>query len=402
MNFSPQQLAALSAVQSWFQAGDQQVFRLFGYAGTGKTTLAQELAAKVPGRVMFAAYTGKAAHVMRQRGCPEASTIHRLIYTPSGKSHEHLLKLQELLGKLLEAEYQDENQIEMVRDQIRAETDNVKQPAFILNVESELHRAALVIIDECSMVDERMGKDLCSFGKPILVLGDPAQLPPVRGAGFFTGQDPDIMLSQIHRQAEGNPIIELATRVRTGGQLEEGRWGDSWVGKQTDFSKALASSVDQVIVGRNATRRKFNANYRQHILGFQGELPVAGDKLVCLRNNHELGLLNGALWSVVDSHHEVDSSQVSLEICETGESDSPVSQTLYAHAGIFRGEEIDPWSRRDAEEFDYGYALTCHKSQGSQWPKVLIFDESGCFQDKARQWLYTAITRASESVVILK
>jgi exodeoxyribonuclease-5 len=274
----------------------------------------------------------------------------------------------------------------------------VRRPNFVLNPESELHHAALIVIDECSMVDERMGQDLLSFEKKILVLGDPAQLPPVRGEGFFTGQKPDVMLTEIHRQAKDNPIIQLATLVREGKSLSEGSYGSSRVGPLSLFSKQLAQQTDQVIVGRNLTRAKFNQNYRQNILGLRSPLPCVGDKLVCLRNNHDLGLLNGQLWTVEETTVP-DADQIDLVVRS---DDGQTVQAVNAHTQIFLGSEIPWWARKDAEEFDYGYALTCHKSQGSQWAKTLIFDESLCFRENARQWLYTAITRASESVTILR
>src|SRR5882757_10072335 len=166
--FSPQQDAALRAVAEWLKAkpgrgNTPAVFRLFGYAGTGKTTLARHLAEGVEGNVVFAAFTGKAALVMRARGCVDARTIHSLIYRP----------------KEIESE----------------------EPSFVLNDDSEAAQAKLIIVDECSMVDEELGRDLLSFGRPVLVLGDPAQLPPVKGGGFFTEAEPDFMLMEVHRQA---------------------------------------------------------------------------------------------------------------------------------------------------------------------------------------------------------
>jgi exodeoxyribonuclease-5 len=91
MNWSPVQDAALVAVRDWLrqcaredylmrEEFERPVFRLFGYAGTGKTTLARYFAENVDGEVAFAAFTGQAAHVMRNMGCENASTIHQLIY----------------------------------------------------------------------------------------------------------------------------------------------------------------------------------------------------------------------------------------------------------------------------------------------------------------------------------
>lgn len=402
--FSPEQQSALAKATAWFAGqhhGANQVFRLFGYAGTGKTTIAQELAKQVAGnqRVLFAAFTGKAAYVMGQRGCPGATTIHRLIYKPSGRSHQTLMELQKKLEDLCAIDPQPIERIEQVKKLIQAEEESVSRPSFILNVESEVHQCALVVIDECSMVDQRMGLDLLSFQKPVLVLGDPAQLPPVRGEGFFTAATPDITLTQIHRQASGNPIIALATTVRMGRPLPPGDHGSSQVGKRSDFCKATLDGIDQVIVGRNATRRQFNTDYRRWMMGITDPMPVPGDKLVCLRNNHELGLLNGGQWIVeeVALPEETGTGYLHMRI-----RDNDITQVVSAHADIFNGIEVPWYEKRDAEEFDYGYALTCHKSQGSQWENVLVLDESESFRENAQQWLYTAITRASKRIIVLK
>ena len=72
------------------------------------------------------------------------------------------------------------------------------------------------MIDECSMVDAELGRDLMSFDVPVLVLGDPAQLPPIQGGGFFTEAEPDAMLTEVHRQAQDDPIVRLSMEVREG------------------------------------------------------------------------------------------------------------------------------------------------------------------------------------------
>lgn len=395
--FSPEQQGALTRATEWFHGGSNQVFRLFGYAGTGKTTIAQELAQHVAGggRVLFAAFTGKAAYVMGQRGCPGATTIHRLIYKPAGRSHQTLMDMQKKLEEMCALDPQPVEAIAQLKKLIQEEEESVSRPSFILNVESDVHHCSLVVIDECSMVDQKMGEDLLSFQKPILVLGDPAQLPPVRGAGFFTETTPDITLTQIHRQASGNPIIALATHVRTGNTLPPGEHGSSRVGRRSDFSKSMLDGIDQVIVGRNATRRQFNTDYRRWMMGITDPMPVPGDKLVCLRNNHELGLLNGGQWIVEDV--DVGMGHLHMRI-----RDGETVQVVTAHADIFHGKEIPWYVKKDAEEFDFGYALTCHKSQGSQWENVLIMDESEAFRENSRQWLYTALTRASKRVIVLQ
>src|SRR4029077_6695330 len=134
--FSPQQDAALRVVGEWLKAkpgsnGTPQVFRLFGYAGTGKTTLARHIADDADGDVKFAAFTGKAASVMRGKGCHDASTIHSLIY--------------------------------------RARESGEEIPSFDLWDEAPASKAELIIIDECSMVDAELGRGLLCFCVPLLV-----------------------------------------------------------------------------------------------------------------------------------------------------------------------------------------------------------------------------------------
>lgn len=153
--WSPQQEKALSEVQRWFDQGKQPVFKLFGYAGTGKTTLAKHFAEGIPGRVAFAAYTGKAAHVLQEKGCP-ATTIHSLIYSPKNKSEKRLKELEIAYGQTSIPE----DKLKL-KQQIIQEQENLKRPMFVLNPDSALIGCSLLIVDECSMVDEQMG------GRPI-------------------------------------------------------------------------------------------------------------------------------------------------------------------------------------------------------------------------------------------
>ena len=149
------------------------------------------------------------------------------------------------------------------------------------------------------MVDAELGSDLLSFGVPLLVLGDPAQLPPIQGGGFFTEAEPDAMLTEVHRQAQDDPIVRLSMDVRAGEYLEPGRYGETEVVPKKELDPQRVLDADQVLVGRNATRRAYNMRMRER-RGFEGEMPSAGDKLVCLRNNRKKGLFNGGLWTVKD------------------------------------------------------------------------------------------------------
>ncbi len=394
--WSPQQQTALDRVGRWIEKKDQPVFQLAGYAGTGKTTLAKHLAATVGGMVYFAAYTGKAAHVLTKSGATNVSTIHKLIYQPKDKSESKLKELYAQRAELLTHDPIPKKLLEKVKGAILAEKMNLARPMFQLQLESPLVGASLLVVDEYSMIDEEMGKDLLSFGCPILALGDPGQLPPVRGRSFFSN-DPDILLTEIHRQAAENPIIWMSKEVREGRQLSPGDYGDSRViaygGLSKDQLKDRVLATDQLLVGKNATRISSNARVRE-VLGYTNPLPRNKDKLVCLRNNHEVGLLNGQIWDVVEDSM-FDGDYVNMEI--KNEDDARLFVT--AHAQYFHGEQPEYYQLKDAQAFDYGYALTVHKAQGSQWDDVVLFDE--WYHRDRRKWLYTAITRAAERIDIV-
>ena len=243
MILSGQQAEATALIKAWIDGGwkRQQVFRLFGFAGTGKTTLARMFGDEVYGRVVYGAFTGKAASVLRKKGCPGAQTIHSMIYT---------------------------------REDDNPETG---EPIFGVNHASDACSAALIIIDEVSMVDETLGRDLLSLGRPVLVLGDPGQLPPVKGDGFFTAVEPDYLLTEIHRQALDNPIIRLSIDVREGKRLEFGSY-DGLVNiiDQSQLDPEDVLKADIVLVGKNDTRKKYNKRIRE-LLGRKTDYPVATD-----------------------------------------------------------------------------------------------------------------------------
>lgn len=419
MQWSPQQDQALRAVASWYRGRKSPLFRLFGYAGTGKTSLARHFAESVDGEVLFAAYTGKAASVLRAKGCPNASTIHQLIYLPRERSKKQLTELRvRLLNEALAAGFQSVDDpafqatpaARRLEAEIEAELQHLRQPSFGLNDDALITDASLVIIDECSMVDQQMASDLLSFNVPILVLGDPAQLAPVKGGGgAFTTGEPDFMLTEIHRQAADNPILHLATLARQGKALPLGTYGDSRVIRKAEAAWGLLAQHDQILVGRNETRHRVNRGLRDALKHDPAGPPVVGEKLVCLRNDHNIGLLNGTLWTV--EHCDVsgvdmwdEDARLLLDLSEFGEADPYRLVDVVAFGDVFYGiNDRRPWAeRKAAHEFDFGYALTCHKAQGSQWNSVLVRDESFAFSRERSQWLYTAVTRAAQSVTVVK
>ena len=397
MNLSPQQTEALAAAQAWYADPQESVFRVFGYAGTGKTTIAKEFAKMVDGQVLFAAYTGKAAHVLREKGCFGAATLHSLMYKPKSKSAERLRELQREYVRQTDADA-SERVLRSLREEIQAEQDNVKRPAFALNEVSPIKDACLLIIDEVSMVNEQMAEDLLSFHTPILCLGDPAQLPPVKGGGAFTNVQPDVLLTEVHRQAKGSPVLHLATEVREGRGLANAMEGIV-VPKGTLGIEDLAK-WDQVLVGTNRSRHHINDRMRAH-LGFDDPLPLVGDRLICTRNDTETGLLNGSQWMVEwVMPNEDHSRRIDLRLRST-DGNETVSCTAHAHP--FAGEEIPFYEVREAQCFEFAYAMTVHKAQGSQFDSVVLVDESRKFPAASRRaWLYTGITRAAHDLKIIR
>lgn len=344
--------------------------------------------------VHFAAFTGRAAHVLAKKGCVGAVTIHSLIYIPKSKSAARLRELQkELVTK--KDEGFSELYLKQIRKAIKEEQDNVKRPMFALNEESILKSAKLLIVDEVSMINKQMGEDLLSFDIPILVLGDPAQLPPVKGGGYFTDVKPDVMLTEIHRQAEGSPILSAATAVREG----RGLIGCPLVVPKGQLDIADLAKFDQVLVGTNRSRHHVNAKMRKH-QGRSSELPEVGDRLICTRNDGETGLLNGSQWVVRHSVQDPNTDRLLLRINSV---DGDEQLTVTAHHEPFQGKEIPYYQMRDAQCFEYAYAITTHKAQGGQYESVCVIDESNKFPGHMRsRWLYTAITRASEELVIIR
>jgi len=364
-NPGPQQTVALSKIEHWLthEVPGKQVFKLSGYAGTGKTTLAIKAAALVQGEVAFASFTGKAALRMQMAGCDGAMTLHKLIYTPIDDGH----------GKT----------------------------RFVVKHKSSLSNIRLVIVDEASMIDMDLGRDLLSFGVPVLAIGDPAQLPPIKGVGRFSVGEPDVMLTEIHRQGAGSPVLMLAKHARMGQLLPMGDHGSSRVIGLDALDNSDLLSVDQIIVGRNTTRHAFNAEIR-NLKGFADDLPVIGDKLICEANDADYGLFNGAMFRVAEigsvdrSEGTIDLTVVSIDIPD----DEPFRVTIPIECFSRKFKSVD-WRREGVQWMSYGYAITAHKAQGSEWTSALVVNESEVFRQDAARWLYTAVTRARERVIVV-
>lgn len=418
-----QQIEAINRITEWWSnPRGGQVFRLFGYAGTGKTSLAQHIVGTLNLRdVLYAAFSGKAAHVLRAKGCDAASTIHSLIYSPVGTSRAELDRLKTLL-----ATTDDALLAEHLRRLITREEWKLDRPRFELNTDSPLRSADLLVLDEVSMVGEKIAHDLLAFGTRILCLGDPAQLPPVAGEGFFIDSEPDALLTDIHRSAADSPVTRVATAVRNASV------GDRWLGVQTrdgssgrrrDIQLSDLLDYDQVIVGMNKTRWQL-VNAIRAMDGRNGAEPERGDRIMTLVNSADAAVLNGQQFTVVDTtENREDAARLDLTVMTDEGTERDLTVWRAGFHGLAGETDAKRHGRSSTAVATYAQAITCHKSQGSQWERVLVVDEAATFGYarrrqltdagasptvahlegflQERRWLYTAVTRAAHQVAIV-
>lgn len=409
-----EQTAGLEALEKWYEDaldGLAGPFRLFGPAGTGKTTMAKAIPDALGTTARFMAYTGKAAHVLNRKGIAGAKTIHSSIYYPvsNAETKEKLAEARkELEAGLERGEGQD-----WVDD---AQAEIAELEAACKRMRWELNPLAfaedqpgVLILDEVSMVNTKLAEDLASYGIPIVVLGDPAQLPPVEGGGYYINGQPDYMLEEIHRQALESPVLEMATRIRLSQGARLGMTADDL----TSPSLTDAMEHDQVIVWSNRKRWDLIGAMRNK-MGFPVGTPVAGDRIMCLSNNKDLAIFNGAQFTVLDSTPAALGPTLRLK------DDDGNERTIPAFAEGFQGLDKEKQAKAAASGirggrglFTFSQAITCHKAQGSEWDSVYVVNElpnmmamvtkregAAKAEAQARQWAYTAVTRAADRVTI--
>ena len=358
-------------------AGDRsnwkgQIFRLNGFAGTGKTSIAplivEELGAHRP---LYCAPTNKAAKVLSKKVGRAAISIHKAIYTPPDELED---------GDL----------------------------AWTLNPEGPAACADLIIVDEASMVGKRLGSDLESFGVPILAIGDPGQLPPVKDTPYLCSGGSDFLLSKIHRQAEGNPIIALSKEIREGKKMSVGRMGEEVNIVRKGTVDIPDQAPPQVIVGTHKTRFRITSAMRS-VMGYDSALPMSGEKLVCRKNSEaHVDLINGQDCEAIsfesdENEKGILNARVDVEglRIDCRAWDGPFEE--HYRGRVIRRDIGTPeyYQSLNNERFDFGWAITCHTSQGSQWDDVLVYDEGHIFRDDRVRWSYTAITRAAKTLTVV-
>lgn len=408
-----QQAEAADTIREWLRLGGKPL-TIGGYAGTGKTTMLGELRNVLPRRtrIIFTSFTGKAVSVLRQKlpKDAECSTLHRLLYTPRQKMvcaesgddiDTFLMQCAEHEGRTWQEDLGHEFNEKKPCD--------VKRVLDFSPVMDPLDGYDLVVVDEASMVSDKLWADLTKWGVPVLAVGDHGQLPPVRGE-FNLMAHPQIRLEKILRQAEKSPIIRMATLARTTGHIPISEYGPGCV-KLPPFKQMRAlkhlkpGNGDLALCSFNKTRNAVNSRLRKQYLGeiANGPDPVIGDIVICLRNSYESGVFNGMRGQVTGLGPVLDYFEHPQRFASIDLLDED-----YEFGGEIATEQFGlPKTMNDVRRhiglWDYGYAMTVHKSQGSQADRVLVIEERFPNDDDEfhARLLYTAVTRAVRSLCVV-
>lgn len=404
MKLSGEQNQALDKIHRWVHSSDDWSFKLGGYGGSGKTTLLQHFINQQSYPTLCCAPTGKAASVLSSKlDNIVVTTIHKLLYAPIDPDATKLHDIREQLVTDPTNEGLRED-----LDEAQVEFDNA-DVQFMINYNPDNLKGKLVIIDESSMVTEKIMKDLHDTGCKVLFVGDPGQLPPVKSRDWFAGQF-NFVLQEVQRQALDSPIIRLSMDIRNGdfeSKLRQYTTKQCRVVPQHKVKKSHLVKADQVITGMNMTRWSLNRIIRTKLDRLDA-LPMKGDKLMCTKNEYlkHMTYINGVqLVATSDTVRQPLSSYCTVGI-NYGGVDIPKVPFDYFECNRNYHSDIKqrPWYElQDMRGFDYGYAITAHKSQGSEWDYVIVVDDKMRVQDteQRKRWLYTAVTRAKERLTLV-
>ena len=372
-----------------------------GYAGTGKSTLVSHIVDALnisPGDVCYVAFTGKASLVLREKGCENSMTAHKLLYHSKEKpdgTFEHKPR------KYLEFNYR------------------------------------LIVVDEVSMIPIDMWDLLLSHGVHVIALGDPGQLPPIDGESELLTH-PHVFLDEVVRQAQDSEIIRLSMDIRNGVSLKPYKGNEVVIIYKNQLNDFYYSGADQIIAAKNVTRNDINWRCRKIKFGNDvPNYPIEGEKAICLKNywnvlSNSVGTLGDVdIWNIEENLDgivdggdplingmigEISNIKFSHNVFKYGDimeadfsiGDKNKFSKLFMDYKLFAESKqtinSDNWTdfRGMAKPmlFDYAYCITCHKSQGSEFDKVLVFNEYMKSTDHKR-WLYTAATRAKKKLIIV-
>lgn len=381
------QIFASYEAQKWKANGyTDQVFEISGRAGTGKTTtvkyILQEMGLDPQHDVLFVAFTGKAASQLSKQNVP-AITCHSAFYEYK-KEYDRLPN-----GRI-----------------IYNEAGKPKLKGVFKKKEYLKKRYKLIVIDEATMINQKMRDDILSFGLPVIALGDMNQLPPVFGDPVFLN-NPDVTLHQIMRQREGDPIVYIAEMVLDNLNIKYGVYKKSSVIRRSDLNEYQMKHADIILTGTNNLRREINRLFREDYLQFPKlEFPYVGEKVICKRNDwskclsNNIYLTNGTT-GFLDYVDRESYNGRSMKIDFRPDFTNKVFRDLSAdYRHLMEIQDVNSLNL-GLEMFEFAYAITCHSSQGSQWENVLAMGEMYGSKEFQKKMLYTMVTRASESITLV-
>lgn len=442
--FSTDQLQAIDKIINWYNKQKQnktkKQFRLYGPAGSGKTSLVPFVIKSLNvTNVQYLAPTGKSVLALKDRGVSNPLTIHKAMYILPDKIQGEYIKAEETLSQLRNKLYLDIDQ--SLKEEIKKEIENVtnlllkykqeknhinlKENNFnwTINPNSPLFFSNLIVCDESSMINGSVRKDLESFNKPIIYIGDPNQLPPINMSEmdnviFRTDGsliESDYTLTTIHRQAMDNPILRYSQRI-----LEDDLDDDNFIIEDSGyyFAKMNMDEInnelhikvaDQIVCGYNKTRIAANNYIRRTVYGFSNNYPEPNDKIIIKRNNYDSDMLNGDILKVTsrsDKRHQttLPIGKNLLQLTTSKISDGDVNTNWYIKSN-FVNEESKLYVPKSFTPkpllADYGWVISVHNAQGSEWNSGLIIHERfGRSREDYLRWLYTAVTRFKHSLII--
>lgn len=388
MILTNKQEEALKIAVARYKAGEPWTC-ISGYAGTGKSTLVNFIIAALglnpSDEVAYVTFTGKAATVLQNKGCPNATTAHRLLYysklLPNGK--------------------------------------------FIFTPRPRLENKflKLIVVDEISMLPVQLWELLLSHKIHVIACGDPFQLPPInKDTDNHVLDKPHVFLDQIMRQAAESEIIRISMDIREGNPLSYFQGQEVRIIPEHEIVDGIYTWADQIICATNKTRLDINNFMRA--AAKRGPEPEVGDKIICCRNDWDttdinLGnsLVNGTIGIISDLQFDEikypipTMPSVPSIVCNLSTSaNEEFNKLIIDKKALTTGEKtLTPQQEYRLKEFikplefNYGYAITCHRAQGSQWDKVLVVEEKFPFaKEEHARWLYTAVTRAADKLILVR
>lgn len=415
--------------------GHAPVISLGGLAGTGKTTLMQQLEDALGIQAVFGVPTHKAGAVLRKKLVGDQShrvrTFHSLIY------HMHATYHCALTGKQVRRVVDkctcgqpDACECPARFDPCAPKADHVCHITESLSPERREHLGGhrdIVIIDEASMLSRANVEDIRSFGVPLILVGDYGQLPPVMDEMNPWTKNPEVRLTHIHRQNAESGILQAAYDVRQHGHLTQRRYGNGEAVRYPLSHPEMEGVFERwdpdpdrvIITHTNRLRAQVNASHH-------GEGPPhPGDRVVSLGGRpydavrvHPEGTsyrassdfllvhngMTGTITHITDRGGPTLDMVVRLDDHVLATPGAPVHLLVGGCARAQFGAEKElswasPERPKNSRLWDYAYALTAHKAQGSEFSQVIVMDE-GISGGIYPQWMYTALTRAKEGVIV--